>query len=422
MSSSNKANLNFLYAISIAALIFLIVITAVNPNPPLFDEIFYFKNMALFEKHGLSKKFLLEIYEQAPGPLYQIVHTVLKPVTNLKVPGIRLVNVVFFLLVIVNLFYILRWVGYKAEPRLILSLNLVAVPVVWQTAGMALSEMPAMFFATFSMVLICRTFSLKDKKLFSAGLGLLAGISLGLSILGRSPFLLIIPASVILIFNPFGKEKISVPPMVYVFFIVGAILTCFPVFFVWKGMVPPHVATKVAKGALKPWHGILAFAYTSIITLIVNPKWLRINRKTIFWLTGAYIVLLTANYFWLHLKYHPLTIFLSKILPEVVMSIYPHLISPVLMLFAGLFMVRLGQKLWEERNNRFYLFIGISLALILISCINIKHLFSSRYVAQAAPFIVLIISENDSPTKGKIVRTLIGISIGYISLSTYVNP
>jgi hypothetical protein len=43
-------------------------------------------------------------------------------------------------------------------------------------------------------------------------------------------------------------------------------------------------------------------------------------------------------------------------------------------------------------------------------------------VAQASPFLILLIAEKDGFDRFKILRLLIGIGIGYVSLQTYANP
>src|SRR5438046_3859545 len=82
-----------LLATGILGYVFILVITFLHQQPPLFDEAFFVKNFLSYEKYGLSNEFLVGMQDQAPGPLYEFVHFAFRPLTHLTTPGIRLVNV-----------------------------------------------------------------------------------------------------------------------------------------------------------------------------------------------------------------------------------------------------------------------------------------------------------------------------------------
>lgn len=412
------------YVIAILALLFMFTITFLNGNPPIFDEVLFVRNMTLYKDYGLSVKFLTEMYDQAPGPLYQIVQSIFEPITGLKTPGIRLVNVLLFFLVIANTFFILKVLKTQGD-SLLIAFNLVAIPVIWQVAGMALTEMPAMFLVSCS-ILILVILTRENSQVLSfktLSLSLISGVCLGLAILGRTPFLMIVPASMLLVFNPISHpiNRKTVPYTLILVFVVSSLAVCFPVFFIWKGLVPPFQAM-ISQGGLKLWHGILAFAYTGIIMLLVAPRWYSFSKRWAIFLIILTIIFFLGNTFWWHVKYYPLYDFLSRNLPPEIMKIYQNLISPLLMVIASFFVFNLGKYILDNRNNSFQLFIAFSVILVLLTCISIKHLFSTRYVAQAMPLLVLLIAEKDTYDKSKIARLLIGIAIGYISLQTYTNP
>lgn len=413
------------YWVLLLALIFLIILTVVNTNPPIFDEILFVRNMPLFKEHGLSAKFLREMYDQAPGPLYQIVQTFFEPLTNLKVPGIRLVNVFLFILVIVNTYFILKITNSSSKPFL-LSLNLIAVPVMWQVAGMALTEMPAMFFLTCSLLILAYLTSHVDGKIVTPRtlvFSLISGLCLGMSILGRTPFLMIVPAAILLVFNPLSDKdnKISLSPPLIIVFVASALSVSLPVFFIWQGLVPPH-QTIISQGGLKLWHGVLAFAYSGIIAFLIAPRWFSFSKNWAIILLVLSILFFLLNSFWWQVQYQPLYDFLSRNLPDSVMIIYPRIISPLLMTIATFFAINLLIYLSENRNKSYFLFVAASFILVLLTCINVKHIFSSRYVAQAMPLFVLLVAEKDRDNRFKIVRLLIGVAMGYISLQTYADP
>jgi 4-amino-4-deoxy-L-arabinose transferase-like glycosyltransferase len=411
------------YAITLGALLFLWIVTFLNTQAPLFDEILFVRNMPLFREHGLSEKFLLEMYDQAPGPLYQIIHSFFEPITHFEVPGIRLVNVFFFTAVILLTFVIFKYYLKGFDHELLLALNLVAVPVIWQVAGMALTEMPAMFFAVLSLlilgILVKRSMEVSVATL---GLALLGGVCLGLAILGRTPFLMMIPAVMVLAFNPLGErlQRCTLSPFVVGAFVISAAAICAPVFFIWKGLVPPHQAV-ISEGGLKLWHGVLAFAYAGIIVVLLVPQWFRLNKRIALGLLALWIVYGVLNVIWWKVEYMPSYYLLASIFPAGVMKLYPYLVTPLLMVFSTYFVVHLAWYVFLHRNNAYYLMIAVTLVFVLMTCINIKHLFSSRYVAQAAPFLLLLIAEKETFDWFKPVRLLIGIGIGYASLETYVS-
>src|SRR5690606_41715350 len=99
------------------------------------------------------------------------------------------------------------------------------------------------------------------------------------------------------------------------------------------------------------------------------------------------------------------------------MIIYPYLISPILMTFASYFSWNLGLHVVEHRNNAYYQLVAASLILVLVICININDLLSSRYVAEAMPFLVFLVEDNDVVGIFNIVSILIEVVIDYISVS-----
>ena len=424
MSIPDQRYIKVQYAITLGAALFLMIVTAVNHTPPMFDEILFYRNMPLFREYGLSAKFLLEMPDQAPGPLYQIIHTLFTPLTGFTTPGIRLVNVFLFFLVIGLTHLILKHYVKGLQHELLLALNLVAVPVIWQVAGMALTEMPGMFFAMLSLLILGALVRRgRETNLVTLGLGLAGGICLGIAILGRTHFIVMMPAAAILVFNPLAAREqwqtVSIWAMML--YLVAALAICTPMFYIWQGFLPPHQAV-ISQGSLKPWHAVLAFAYAGIIVVLLVPQWFKMNKRIALGLVALTLIYFVCNLFWWKKEYMPLYYFLAGIFPTGVMKIYPYLSTVVLMVFATYFVVHVVYYAFQHKNNAYYLVIAACLVLALATCINVKHLFSSRYVAQASPFLILLIAEKDGFDKFKILRLLIGIGMGYASLHTYLDP
>ncbi|PSL27471.1 hypothetical protein CLV42_1093 [Chitinophaga ginsengisoli] len=405
-----------LLASGIAGYLFLLVITLLHWQGPLFDEPLFIANIQLLHQYGLSRAFLLNIDNQAPGPLYQLIHYALEPVTHLQTPGIRLVNTTMLLLIIILLAAIIRKMQRKVKKSVWLpALHIMAVPMIWQVAGMALTEIPSMLFATLSIWLLQHALDHTHKR---GGLGiflsLLAGLCLGLAILGSSSFLVFIPAALLLLLQSAGEWKRWVNVSIY----MGvALLCCIPVFLIWGGLMPPKQAI-INAGDFVPWHGILAFAYGAIIVFIVAPGWFIYRRLTLPVLVLLYIIFLPVNYYWLDFTYAPLNEAMKKIFPAAVIQIYPYLISPLLIAIALYFLYCSFLQWMERRTEPFFLFLLLATFLMLATSFKVGHLFSSRYVAQTAPLFIILLAPYVRASKEQCIRFAAGMIIGLLSLET----
>lgn len=411
---------NILLFIALSGYLALLLITFYHRQPPLFDEPLFINNIPLFEQHGLSREFLVNLDNQAPGPLYQFVHYYLKPVTHLETPGIRLVNVVLLGLMICLLAAIIMRMhrGGGMRKAWTIALGTISIPVAWQVAGMALTEVPPMFFATLSIWLLMYALDRGQRSLAQLFLFTIpAGVALGFAILGRSPFLMMVPAAWILMLYQMSNSRRWLTIAIYS---ACALAICVPVFIIWEGLMPPQQAFTGA-GGIRIWHGVLAFAYGALVTIIIAPGWFLFSKKTVYALALTYIILLTGNFFLFHETYAPLSEALEKILPDAIMRLYPYFISPFLAMVAGYFLYCSAIRAWEKRAEPFFLFLLAAAMLVLASSFKVTHLFSSRYVAQATPFMVLCLMNYDKFSYGRCVRMALGISLGILSLETYFN-
>ena len=131
--------------VNILGLLLLVVAVCFSPSSYVYDERFHILGVELLKNQGLSLEFLQGTGRSAPGPLYFMIHYLFEPLTNLNGPQIRLVNLLFFVLTIAALFLICK--SFSFSNPLISSLSIMATPLVWPIAGMALTEIPSMFFA-----------------------------------------------------------------------------------------------------------------------------------------------------------------------------------------------------------------------------------------------------------------------------------
>ena len=410
---------NLLLIAGFAGLFILCVLTLLHRQAPLYDEPLFISNMPLFNQYGLSRTFLLEMDNQAPGPLYEMVHYPLQSITHMQPPGLRLVNIVLLWIIIILLVRVaMRQWQLSWQQALVPALRLMALPVVWPVAGMALTEIPPMCCAMLSVWLLQRALLLTAKPLWQGLLlSLLAGTALGLAILGRSPFLVMVPASALLLI---GHWRNTQRWMLLAIYVLVALAICVPVFVIWKGLMPPKQAL-VTAGGFKLWHGILAFAYGALLTAIIGPRWFYFSRRILYVLLITWGVLLVLNIFVLHYAFAPMTGGIAALHMPAVTHYYPFVISPVLATVALYFIACTAARAWEKREEPFILFLLASSVLLLLSCAKVTHLFSSRYVAQAAPFLVLVLVGYDKITYGKCLRFAIGLCMGIISLEAYFH-
>ena len=406
-----------LLLLGVTGYVFLVLLTIYHKQPPLYDEPLFIPNVYLFEKYGLSKEFLLNINQQAPGPLYQFIHYPLRCITHLQTPGIRLVNTALLgLMILLLTAMITRIHTADRKQAFILALTVMVVPMVWTVSGMALTEIPPMFFATLSVLLLWFALQRQESALpVSLFMALLAGFALGMAILGRSPFLIMVPAAGALLINNFRSTGRWLLLIIY----CGvALAMCLPVFYIWKGLTPPQQAFTAA-GGLDMEHGMLAFAYGALITFLLAPGWFYFSKRVVIYMLGGYVVLLLLNITLIRWEYGPLSVAMEKILPAALMRLYPFIMAPALAVVAIYFVICSALRAWERRTEPFFLFLLAAAMLMLATSFKVTHLFSSRYVAQAAPFFVLLLLGYDKLTYSKVLRTVAGMVIGLLSLETY---
>jgi hypothetical protein len=405
----------------IAGLLLLSSAAIFNPNPFVFDEPLFPPNVELMEKYGFGKRFLLEMIDQAPGPLYEFVHLPLKGITNLEPRPMRIVNLILFFLIIAVLSTIYQQSSFARKQAIYLSFHIIAITTLWQVAGLVLTEIPAMLFATLSFLIGILLLKLppEDTKrtlLYS----ILMGITAGLAILGRTPYLVMIPAffGVLFVNRFFNKQEISIPVAFGPFAII-ALAMIVPIFMIWGGMVPP-LQPRV-EGAIQPWHGLLACAYAGVIGFILNPKWFKFNQTILILLLVAYIFFYILGLLELGFEYAPMATTVIRVAGLHAFNMYVKLISPLLATFGFYFLICCWYRGKENLTNLVYIFALLTSLAILASSAKISHQFSSRYVAQAAPFLVIIFANIDERDNWKWIRLGIGITMGFLSLNTYAK-
>lgn len=394
------------------AFILLIINIFLQSGPPVYDEILFLPNVHLFEKYGLSEYFLLHYTKQAPGPLYQVIHHLFKPITHEQYPAMRFVNLFLLAGIIFMMIKAIRQYNKNSSVYL-LPLLLLALPMTYKITGLALTEIPSMFFIAVFIWLEVRI--QKDEKLWRfLILSFISGIMLGIAIMGRAPFLLCVAA---VPFLAGWKKLFSVKNIFHSILVtVGAAIICLPVFFLWKGIIPPD--TQYAQEGFSITNGTLGIAYLGFIFVFVAPG-IFFYEKKIFLILGLLFILLAFTVSPLEINYTPMSNIVEKILPHRLFSFYGSVVKSAFYCIALYFLLCLGRLTMKKINEPDFIFALIGMLVIVLTCFKVNHLFNSRYVIQCAPFIALMLPHIYRRYKFNIALYLVGIVIGLVSMNLY---
>ncbi len=394
-----------------AGFLVLLLMTFLRGHPVFWDEAWYLKNVALLDAYGISGEFMTKYYGPA-GPLYALVHYLLFPLTSGEAPGVRLVNVGFLAGVLIFLYRILK--GWGEGPPLAISVSLLGVPMVFVCSGMALTEMPSMFFAILGIWFFLKGFSTPGSQ--GRVLSILGGISLALSILGRQPYLVTILAiAPFVLLRSYSHKKLKKS----LFFMIPALLPPLGAFMVWGDIQPPRMA-HTGEG-LRLYHGFLGLGYTAIVTLLIAPRWFVLPRsvKGWGWAVGGILVLVLLNGWVFRTEFLPMKTVMENLFPASYLTPFSRIFAALAVGLGGWFGISGLIRLWEHRTDKVFLMAWLATFLILATTIKVTHQFSSRYVAQAAPFLVLMLAPYQKEGPWKTFGMLVGMGVGLVSLGSF---
>ena len=179
-SQSSRIALRATGGLLVIAFLALATLVAMSPNRLLYDEPYFANYVSLLHRYGFTSTFLNSL-NAAPGPLSAVIQLIFEPVTRLRPVAMRFVNV--FLLVALVLVLVM-WLKRGASDYWVAGGSVLVVPMTWVVAGMALSEMPAMFFVTLSLYLQLRGLEAFHADRPTLGWFLVAGICLGVAVCG----------------------------------------------------------------------------------------------------------------------------------------------------------------------------------------------------------------------------------------------
>lgn len=340
----------------------------------------------------------------APGPLYSFVHLGLASLTGLKAPWIRFVNIAFFLGIVVLTVVIAQLLNLPS-PVLIGS-SLLAIPFIYHTVGIALTEIPALFFFTLFCLFFVKLIQDLPEVPLSAvlTLAILAGFSLGLAIIGRQTYICALAATPIIL----SRERRSWMAFILVLFAAG--IASFWLFVIWGGLTPPGLRI----GGINLKHGILSLAYLGMATCFICPGWMKLTRWSM-----AISLAVTGAILLFHFSFYPAVSLSQMLIPDWLFGYYRLLTSTAVIMIAAIWIYSLcwnGLKVGNDKKWRFLYFLAFLLAL---TPIGISFQFSSRYVVADLTVLVLILGATITEGYYTIVRFFLGNLLGIAFLTNY---
>lgn len=362
------------------------------------DESWYLNQVGYVERHGFGVEFL-QHYRGSAGPLFAWFHAMLAPVTQLELPWVRLANGGLFLLTAAALAACAVTLGWPAQAVRRAGLCLIAFAPLWKNAGLAYTEMAALVCATLALAMLTIAWrGVSGDRGIGSGLSrnrgawllswaasLMAAGLAGLAILGRQP-LLLMPVLMVLIGLAAGGGQQRLQ------WVAAGGLAMLPPLFafsIWGGLQPPAYENKPLGLADGVGFMILSAFYVGAISLLLRPHWLVkwgdfTWRGALGWWTLA---LAAGGGYTIVAGLPPLATRLQG-LAEAAVPL--RIVLGLAVVTLGLATLgRLAMSAWQHRRNPVTLLCVLMAGGLICSHLAIGPVFSNRYMAVAAPFLIL---------------------------------
>lgn len=391
------------------SLLALVAMIATSPSQLRYDEQGSLRLAHLVAKNGWLHALPSPENPSVAGPLYSAIHLILSPITHLQPPAIRWVNFCCFLCVVV-----LLATHKPTEPlgtRLLSGCTLLAVPFLWPTVGLALTELPALVFFTGFVLLFLRLINSElelSRKVF--GLALAAGFCLGTAILGRQTYLVVLPVLVMMIFWLRGKS-----PAVLVC-IITTLAICGWLFALWHGLGPPHMY-RITHSSVSLTNVLLSLSYAAAATFFLNPRWLAGQRPTV-WIICALCGFALA-YFARNYEDPPAKSLLVHAFGMQLGLWIGFVVGCALAAIGAVWAWTTFKTFWRERRDPVQVFLLMSLGALVLAPMKITWQFSSRYIVGALGVLYLIVDAPCQSPRYRAARIIVGTLLGMAILWSY---
>ncbi|HWY98838.1 MAG TPA: glycosyltransferase family 39 protein [Bacteroidia bacterium] len=401
-------NIGAISALLLLALIFIL------PHPIIWDEQWYTDGVNTLKTYGLSHDFFVK---NPAAPMHAIVQYIFSPITHLQSPQIRIVNFIMCISICLILYKTLK-LDYKTSNAAIgYSFSVFTLPSFFVIGFFAITEGPCLLFYTVSLYFLMKYIIAEKPMLWQI---IISAVFLGLAILTRQIFLVCVGPACAMIFYKHLKSRF---PAV-ILFGISVILITGPVFYIWRGLVPPGSVFRHHPGAsrfsLK--HAALSYGYAFFYCLLLMPlymyRFLQKNWKVVLILAIAGLAASSAiedNSF----------VPMSGLLPHVFSQTTVDIISigffKVIGMACLIMLCFLFYEFYINRNDFKQVFFVLSMLCILATPLMLMDQFSSRYSMQIAPILVLFAFSRVKPIdyRMQFVVNAIAITINVISIVTF---
>ena len=390
----------------LVAFLALVTLVAMSPNRFLYDETYFADYVSLLHQYGFTPTFLNSL-NAAPGPLSAIVQVIFEPLTHLRPVAMRFVNV--FLLATLALVLVI-WLKREGNEYWVAGCSVLAVPMTWVVAGLALSEMSAMLFIALSLYLQLRGLDALDEGRSVLLWFLFAGVCLGIAVWGRQPYslLVIVPVLVALM-----DQRQRLPVTI---FVGAASAVAIPLFVIWMGLLPPSQHS-VPKG-FSVVNGLTSFGYAGIcfILLGARSRWLPIKV-----VLGLVSLTFVANASLGAFALYPARSMADRFLAKSVVPIYGNLSGSLFLSCGVLFLAILLRMIWESREDLKRLTVNAGLLCVTALPMFDVHLYSSRYTSMSLPYLILAAQPWRRWRLETVMTAALGCGVGFLSLYGYFS-
>jgi hypothetical protein len=379
---------------------------ASSPRQFRYDEVFHIAVVQKVKEVGWRSALVSPENVSAAGPLYAAIQLAAAPLTALRAPAIRWVN---FSCLIAVMLLLIRTTAYVPETNRQITTSLLAVPFLWPAVSMALTELPALLAFTLFIFWFVRLLTLPDILRGQAMVwATLAGLSLGLSILGRQTYLIVVPS--VLAMALWAPKK----SVFFIWCAITAIVVCGWLFVLWGGLVPP--AVQHVESSLRLGHGMLSLSYVAAATLFLNWRWLLPrNGKTFIFcvLAGVVLAFVTRDY-----QSPPAKSVLVNLLGVRAALFVGFGIGCALAALGILWLWNTLERAWSRRREPCAVFMFLTLYALVAAPIKIAHLFSSRYVVGLLGVLVLLLGTAERPANTTIaiiqgIGSIVGAALAW---------
>jgi hypothetical protein len=365
--------------VALAALAGLVFSVGMQRHAALWDESAYLNSIRLYERMGLTRNFLRDMFPGSSGPLLCVWYSWGTRLLGYSIRGARMVSLAS-LIGAVGVFTLLLQ-QLKVRSPVFEGLALLACPIVLVLGGLVMPEVSSLFFFCASLYFLGRALAAPAR---AEPYWFFAGLLLALAALCRQNVLVLaVPVTLVTLrrrwFGPLFWYALSIAAL------VG------PVFFFWRGLVPPRSA-HIAHGF--SWaNGTLGLGGTgAIFFLLYHPARFLARAK---W----FLALWAGAIFLLYLNAGPAmfsrdALFLSELgkgwITGFSIDSYPSIAFAGVIALAALLILEIATLFWQGGLSDFEQIVLLGLLCVGVSPAKITYGFSARYLISTVPLTLCL--------------------------------